>query len=415
MVLAVEGLAKKYCRSLRRSLFYATVDIATELGGLRRRSESLRRGEFWALSDVSFELRRGESLGLVGPNGSGKTTLLRVIGGVIKPDAGVVRVRGKVAPLIALGAGFNPVLTGRENVHANMAILGLSQRQIDERYDAVVDFAEIGDAIDAPVRTYSSGMAARLGFACAIFTDPDVFLIDEVLAVGDLKFRLKCYRKLADLRQRGTSFILVSHNPQIVLSNCQSALYLAGGRVQGRGDVAAIMVAYENDLFQRSAEPGSGVLELPARSAEESIGLDIVALGFKDPDGKPVAMPASGQPVVFCIGVHAHRSFSGISSTLLIREQFGEGDWILRLSSLSDGLELDLEPGRHEIRVELPYLTLKPGDYTMKLNVARGADYLLDIVEAFHFRVEAQEEMSQCAFYQPREWRLLTPRAAEKR
>ncbi len=182
VVLSVEGVSKKFCRDLKRSLFYGVQDIAGELTGVRQKSDRLRNKEFWALDNVSFELRKGEALGLVGKNGSGKSTLLRIIAGLIKPDLGTVKVTGRVAPLIALGAGFNPILTGRENIYANMSILGLSTKEIDEKFDDVVEFAEIGEAIDAPVQTYSSGMAARLGFASAIHTEPDILLIEVLPA-----------------------------------------------------------------------------------------------------------------------------------------------------------------------------------------------------------------------------------------
>lgn len=226
VLLSVKEVSKKFCRDLKRSLLYGVQDIASEVVGTREKSQRLRQKEFWALKDVSFELRRGEALGLVGANGSGKTTLLRIISGLIKPDSGSVEVKGRVAPLIALGAGFIPILTGRENIYANMSILGLSKKEIDERFQDVIDFAEIGDAIDAPVQSYSSGMAARLGFASAIHTDPDILLIDEVLAVGDIKFKSKCHRRLHELRQNGTSFVLVSHQPQSILNVCNQAVYL---------------------------------------------------------------------------------------------------------------------------------------------------------------------------------------------
>ncbi len=240
VVLSVQGVSKKFCRDLKRSLFYGVQDIANELLGIREKSEKLRKKEFWALKNVSFEVRRGEALGLVGPNGSGKTTLMRIIAGLIRPDTGSVEIQGRIAPLIALGAGFNPILTGRENIYANMSILGLSKREIERRFDAVVEFAEIEDAIDAPVQTYSSGMRSRLGFASAIHTEPDILLIDEVLAVGDSRFRGKCFRRLHELREQGTSFILVSHNLHSILSVCSSAVYLKTGEFIGVGDAALV-------------------------------------------------------------------------------------------------------------------------------------------------------------------------------
>ena len=231
VILSVEGVSKKFCRDLKRSLFYGVQDIASDLLGIREKSDKLREKEFWALDNVSFELRRGEALGLVGKNGSGKSTLLRIIAGLIKPDLGTVKVKGRIAPLIALGAGFNPILTGRENIYANMSILGLSKQEIDDRFDEVVEFAEIGDAIDAPVQTYSSGMHARLGFSSAIHTNPDLLIVDEVLSVGDVNFQSKCFNRIGKLRQQGTSIILVTHNLHHISRFCDRAVYLKRGQM----------------------------------------------------------------------------------------------------------------------------------------------------------------------------------------
>jgi lipopolysaccharide transport system ATP-binding protein len=177
-VIEVSHLNKKFCEDLRKSLLYGIKDIGREILNLERRSSVLRKKEFWALNDVSFSIEKGQSIGLIGANGAGKSTLLRIISGLIKPDSGTVKVRGTVAPLIALGAGFNPILTGRENIFVNMAILGLNTQQIKARFDEVVDFSGLDHALDMPVQTYSSGMAARLGFSCAIFTQPEILLID---------------------------------------------------------------------------------------------------------------------------------------------------------------------------------------------------------------------------------------------
>lgn len=265
VVLSVNGVSKRFCRDLKKSLFYGIQDIAAEVLGIREKGDKLRPKEFWALDNVSFELRRGEALGLVGKNGSGKSTLLRVIAGLIKPDTGFVEVNGRIAPLIALGAGFNPILTGRENIYANMSILGLSKKQIDERFDEVVEFAEIGDAIDSPVQSYSSGMAARLGFACAIHTEPDILLIDEVLAVGDSKFKTKCYAKLHELRQKNKSFVMVSHSSHSIATVCESAVYLEKGKKILSGDTLSVMNKYEDDLFLGKAGRSLGFMSFPLK------------------------------------------------------------------------------------------------------------------------------------------------------
>src|ERR1051326_1476368 len=226
-LIEVESVSKKFCRSLKRSLWYGVQDIGAELMG-RVKSQSLRKDEFWAVDDVSFELRRGDCLGLIGYNGAGKSTLLKMLNGLIKPDKGQIIIKGRVGALIELGTGFNPVLTGRENIYNNGAVLGLTQKEITEKFDSIVDFAEIGDFLDTPVQNYSSGMKVRLGFAVASHMEPDVLLVDEVLAVGDMSFLMKCYNQMDHLLQN-TAMILVSHSmPQIARMATQIMLMEKG-------------------------------------------------------------------------------------------------------------------------------------------------------------------------------------------
>ena len=187
VLVKVEGVSKKFCRDLKRSLWYGMKDISSELFGIHQNGQ-LRKNEFWAVNDVNFELKRGECLGLIGHNGAGKSTLLKMLNGLIKPDKGTITMQGRIGALIELGAGFNPILTGRENIYNNGAVLGFSKKEIDEKFDAIVDFAEIDEFIDTPVQNYSSGMKVRLGFAVAAQMEPDVLIIDEVLAVGDIGF-----------------------------------------------------------------------------------------------------------------------------------------------------------------------------------------------------------------------------------
>lgn len=234
VLVQVEQVSKKFCRSLKRSLWYGLRDMASEALGRKGSHDALRADEFWAVKDVSFDLRRGESLGLIGRNGAGKSTLLKILNGLIKPDHGRVVMRGRVGALIALGAGFNPILTGRENVHVNASILGLSRRQIESKIEEIIDFAELRDFIDSPVRTYSSGMSVRLGFAVAAVLQPDILLLDEVLAVGDLWFREKCLLRISQLL-KNSAVIFVSHNSPQIERICNRALYLESGSVRFAG------------------------------------------------------------------------------------------------------------------------------------------------------------------------------------
>ena len=408
VVLSVEGVSKKFCRDLKRSLFYGVQDIASELTGIRKECDRLRSKEFWALENVSFELKKGEALGLVGKNGSGKSTLLRIIAGLIKPDCGTVKVTGRVAPLIALGAGFNPILTGRENIYANMSILGLSKKEIDERFDEVVEFAEIGDAIDSPVQTYSSGMAARLGFASAIHTEPDILLIDEVLAVGDIKFQSKCHRKLSELLKQGTSFILVSHNSQIVLGVCNLAVYLLKGQQLKFGDIYSVIAQYERDLFTNHSEPTLGILQRPAKKATETNGLDITSLSFKNIQGKQITSLVSGQAVDLVIGCQVHQQLNNIVTRINFYHTQSGSSPVQFLSNYNDKQNLDLTVGKHEIVIHMPYLCFKPGIYQIKIVVRNDALFTLDYVESFKFEVDSNGSMTTCEFYQPRSWQILS-------
>jgi lipopolysaccharide transport system ATP-binding protein len=228
VLVKVEGVSKKFCRDLKRSLWYGVKDISSELFGSKKNGQ-LRPKEFWAVDNVSFELRRGECLGLIGHNGAGKSTLLKMLNGLIKPDKGKITMHGRIGALIELGAGFNPILTGRENIYNNGAVLGFSKKEIDAKFDAIVDFAEIGDFIDTPVQNYSSGMKVRLGFAVASQMEPDVLLIDEVLAVGDIGFQTKCFNRIGELL-RNSAVIFVSHSMPMVGRLCNGLLLMDHGK-----------------------------------------------------------------------------------------------------------------------------------------------------------------------------------------
>jgi ABC-2 type transport system ATP-binding protein len=201
--------------------------------------------ELWALANVSFSVERGEVVGIVGRNGAGKSTLLKVISGILEPTRGSAAVNGRVAPLLELGTGFDFELTGRENVLLNALLLGRTKRDVRDRFDSIVDFSELGDFIDTPLRNYSSGMTARLGFAIATAWKPEILILDEVLAVGDAMFQQKCHGRLRELLGAGTTVLMVSHNGKMLLKECSRCIWLAEGRVVGDGPPEEVIERYE--------------------------------------------------------------------------------------------------------------------------------------------------------------------------
>jgi lipopolysaccharide transport system ATP-binding protein len=403
IVLSVQNISKRFCRNLKRSMFYAMTDIGEELLGLRSDCKTLRKHEFWSLQDVSFNLKKGEAIGLIGANGAGKTTLLKIISGLIKPDQGTVQSRGRVAPMIALGAGFNPILSGRENIFVNMTILGLTPRQIEERYDQVVDFAEIRHAIDAPVQTYSSGMSARLGFSCAIHTSPDILLIDEVLAVGDMKFRTKCYRKLAELRAAGTSFVMVSHSANTIIQSCTSGIYLKAGQVKFHGTAIDVMDFYERDLNETSSAVFDG--RYLSQTEDLTREINIKKVFFKNSSGQIVSHLIAGNAHDLCIEVSSKTNINSLNVNCIVREFGGDQDIILTLSSIQQMETLRLENGQNTIVFRMPYCGLRPGNYDMKMNIREGYLKSLDFVESFKFTVVSSTRSSgKSVFFQDGNW-----------
>jgi lipopolysaccharide transport system ATP-binding protein len=402
VLVSVEQLSKKFCRDLKRSVIYAGSDIFSELIGRSRRSD-LRYKEFYALKDVTFSVKRGQAVGLVGANGSGKTTLLRVISGLLKPDSGRVCVLGAVAPLIALGAGFSPVLSGRENIYINMSILGMTRNQINEVYDEVVDFAEIGDALEAPVQSYSSGMLARLGFACAVHTCPELLLVDEVLSVGDMSFRIKCYRRLAQMRQMGTSFLFVSHSPTAVQSICDSAVYLSKGRVVMIDSAMEVMQRYERDLFSSKQVSTSGDMALMEKKSD----LYIERISFRASDGSTMSGLKPGEPASLHVRCCGNKPLENVSLNVIVRELNAETGLMLVLESLRDGKTFSTPAAHFVFCLKMEYCGLRPGLYTAKIYLTAGPYFdVIDAVESFIFRVDASALTGVSAFYQPRSWHI---------
>lgn len=355
VLIKVEQVSKKFCLSLRRSLFYGLQDIGREMLCLPQQKH-LRLKEFWALEDISFELRRGECLGLIGRNGAGKSTLLKLLNGLIKPDTGRIEINGQVGGLIALGAGFNPILTGRENVYINGAILGLKQKEINNQFDKIVSFAEVEDFIDTPVQNYSSGMQVRLGFAvAAMLLKPDILILDEVLAVGDARFQSKCINVIKRMATDGTAIILVSHNMHNILRYCSVGLYLENGTVAGQGPIANVSNAYmmrSHEQLQVNAEAvpetDENVTTTPGFHVGEIFALDNL--------GQKTKILEFGQRILFFFPLsYQERPNSKVVLELAINDSSG-----LLLHSISQVLNLPETSPQDclEIKIEIQHLPL---------------------------------------------------------
>jgi lipopolysaccharide transport system ATP-binding protein len=262
LALTVEGVSKKFRRGeLYDSLRDLVPALTGRLLGRRPRGEDLAKQEFWALRDVSFSLRHGEAFGIVGGNGAGKSTMLKLLTGIMRPTQGSIRVEGRLSALIEVSAGFHPDLTGRENIYLNGAILGMSREEIRQRFDAIVDFSGLEEFIDTPVKRYSSGMFARLGFSVAAHVDPDVLLVDEVLSVGDYLFQQKCLERMRAVIASGATIIFVSHNLREVSSLCSRSLLLERGEAQRIGPTDEVLQLYlSRARQQRTFEPDRDIV-----------------------------------------------------------------------------------------------------------------------------------------------------------
>jgi len=354
-LIKVEGVSKKFCRSLKKSLWYGMQDLGGELLGRQHGGNgALREGEFWAVSDVGFELKRGECLGLIGHNGAGKTTLLRMLNGLIKPDIGRIEVRGRVGALISLGAGFNPVLSGRENIYVNASVLGLSTRELDLKMEEIIEFSELTEFIDMPVQSYSSGMTVRLGFSIATALKPDILLLDEVLAVGDIGFQIKCGNRIREIAH-DCAVIFVSHNMQYVSAFCSRAMLLGRGRVlvDGSGPAPAIQAYF-------------GVAATPER-VTGSGQVCVASLSLTLADGSALGNPSvidQGSHVVVKLKLAVAADMGGVKLSLAMMDASQNGIASLPLVE-EDGRQAWFGPGEQDLSISLGAIELNAGNYSI--------------------------------------------------
>ena len=390
VVISAEGLSKQYVigervafRTLRDE-----VDAFARRAFRRDRRDRVRRERIWALEDVTFDIPRGHAVGVIGRNGAGKTTLLKILSRITAPTRGEVRITGYVGSLLEVGTGFHPELTGRDNVYLNGAILGMPRREIRRKFDDIVAFAEIERFIDTPVKRYSSGMYVRLAFAVAAHLEPDILVVDEVLAVGDAAFQRKCLGKMDEVRSAGRTVLFVSHNMAAVRTLTREALWLDGGRLVAYGQTDEVVSDY---LATASvAEASEGAADLTddrlrrdvTKPTAKQVRFDSVAL-LTDAGGPSISVPERA-PLRFRVGFRVESPLRFLELYLRVKTSDGT-----RLFSSFSGQRDELTaPGRYQATCEFPENPLAPGRYQVEL-VARGAD-LQDIVPtALEFRIAA--------------------------
>jgi ABC-type polysaccharide/polyol phosphate transport system ATPase subunit len=363
IAVSVEHVSKKFCKSLRRSMTYGLTDVAKNLVGLSSHSERLRKDEFWAVDDVSFEVKQGETLGIIGANGSGKTTMLSMLNGIIWPDKGSIRIRGRTGALIAVGAGFHPMLSGRENIYIQGGILGLSKKEIDRKFNDIVEFADIGDFLDAPMKFYSSGMVVRLGFAIAINIEPEVLLIDEVLSVGDLSFQNKSLRRVAELRKKANAVVFVSHNLDHVRNICDRVLILSNGKEIFCGNTQDAVYRYHElsrEISLATAQREGLVGMVTHLSSGDVI---ISAAGILDRERRPTDRIALGEDIRAFCDFEILSDVSNPNFSLSVLND--KGITCISQTNLDGGHRIaSIKKGRYRLTVVYKNPNLVPGIYT---------------------------------------------------
>ena len=363
IVVRVRNVSKKYTRSLKQSISYGIRDIARNAVGLSSRSDVLRSGEFWAVEDVSFELRRGEVLGIIGPNGAGKSTILKMLNGIFMPDRGRIEIRGRVGALIEVGAGFHPMLTGRENIYVNAAILGMTSREVRSKIDSIIEFSGLVEHMDTPVKFYSSGMYVRLGFSVAVHLDPDILLIDEVLSVGDMSFRRKCLSRMKEIRASGTAIAFISHYMQHIDGFCDNAVFLSRGKVELAGPTMDAIAAYELDSNTKTDVVAD--TSLPRMSDYHTNEIEIYDVTFMGRDGAPRAIFHPGDVFIARIRYRAPRRFDKpVFSLAIVRS---DGVYCVRERTRYHGITIPYIEGEGEFSVEIDPLQLSSGRYRTEI------------------------------------------------
>lgn len=354
-----------------------------------------RRDPFWALTDVSFDVERGAALAIIGPNGAGKSTVLKLLSEITAPTMGEIRLYRRLAALIEVGSGFHPELTGRENVFLSGSILGMRRREIETKLDQIIEFAGIGDFIDAPVKWYSSGMYVRLGFAVAAHLDARILLVDEVLAVGDEVFQQRCYHRIAELRAAGTTVIFISHDLSTVERLCGRALLLRNGRIVLDGPAPAVVSAYRR---WAASEPERGIERDPQHGIVAITGINLGGIECR-------GEARTGYPLLTRVRLVAARA---ISRAVLEVSYYTHGGSVLHCQQTTalSAKPLRLEPGEGYVDFESAELGLQPGTYSVVARISTPTGELLHAFESPDRLVVTRGQCLRGYFYMPHSWRV---------
>lgn len=365
-VICVEGLSKKYIIGHQQEGYRTLRDVLSNTGKnlFRRDSKSkvqnFAKEEFWALKDISFEIKQGDRVGIIGRNGAGKSTLLKILSRITEPTKGRIRIQGRIASLLEVGTGFHPELTGRENIYLNGAILGMSKAEIKRKFDEIVAFAEIEKFLDTPVKRYSSGMYVRLAFAVAAHLEPEILIVDEVLAVGDAQFQKKCLGKMEQVAGEGRTVLFVSHNMAAVNSLCNRAIYLIGGQVDEIGSADKVVSNYLSRVLQNEVED-LNQLRLPGFGKE----IMFSDISLVSDDGSNLMF---GQPVEYKLSIVSKQDFHNLSIGSSIFTSAGTcvGNLITKETfSIKAGQNLELS-------LIVSNSNLAPGHYYAGFSIGRG-------------------------------------------
>ena len=370
--ISFDGVGKKFCRSLKAGFLYSLQDLSRN--ALRRKPvERLRSAEFWALRDVSFAARPGECIGIIGPNGAGKSTLLRLVNRDYRPDRGRIGLRGRIKSLIRLGAGLQPMLTGRENIYIQCAQLGLDKRETDAKLDDIVTFAGLEKSLDAPVKHYSDGMYARLEFSIATCVPTDILLIDEVLAVGDIAFQLRCLERLNSLKRDGTTILFVSHSEMNIRHVADRCLLLFDGEALAFGKTDKLFLKYYESVgyLNRQLRPLGVAPEMPM-DFEGSAWIRVVAVAGRGNAGGLKVF--TGRSLDLDVTYAAAAPVE--SATLVLQFWNSAGVLIASIDSETEDNRFSLRPAGGRLRLNLPHLPLTPGIYRVAGGFASAGRWL---------------------------------------